>query len=286
MSPQSISAEWKRSCTPTGSVFSSSAAMRIRVKMKSFHARMKVKMEVAMIPGRASGRMTKIDRAQPAGPVHHRRLLQLDRDRLEERPQQPEREGKAERGEGQDQGEVGVLDPDLLHQDEERDHHHDGSEHVGAQDQAGDLLAPRVAVSGETVGPGGAHRHRQEDRQARHDQAVPEVGEEIGRREQSLEVLPGRRPAGMKVGGWAKTSAGGLKEVETIQRKGKAAWQHEEQRRLRSTRRTCGSRVVRQVASGFIRCPPPRGTARSRMTVQTIRMANMITARAAPRPAW
>jgi hypothetical protein len=28
----------------------------------------------------------------------------------------------------------------------------------------------------------------------------------------------------MKAGGWANTSAGGLKEVETIQKKGKAAW--------------------------------------------------------------
>jgi hypothetical protein len=28
----------------------------------------------------------------------------------------------------------------------------------------------------------------------------------------------------MKAGGWAKTSAGGLNEVEIIQKKGKAAW--------------------------------------------------------------
>ncbi len=30
--------------------------------------------------------------------------------------------------------------------------------------------------------------------------------------------------SGMNDGGWAKTSAGGLNEVETIQKKGKAAW--------------------------------------------------------------
>ena len=29
---------------------------------------------------------------------------------------------------------------------------------------------------------------------------------------------------GMNAGGWAKTSGGGLNEVETIQKKGKAAW--------------------------------------------------------------
>ena len=79
-------------------------------------------------------------RAHPAGTVDQRGLFQLQGDGLEEGPHQPEGEGQTERGESQDQGEVGVLNPHLLRQDEEGDHHHDGSEHIGAQDEPCDLL--------------------------------------------------------------------------------------------------------------------------------------------------
>lgn len=118
-------------------------------------------------------------RPHPSGPVHQRGLLQLDGDGLEERPHEPEGEGEAERRQGQHQGEVRILDSDLLHQDEEGDHHHDGGEHVGAQDQPGDLLATGVMVPGEAVGPGRADGHGQEDDQPAHGEAVPEVREEI-----------------------------------------------------------------------------------------------------------
>ena len=53
--PQSTTAMWKKSLIPMASVFRSSLPMSTSANRKSFQATMKVKIAVAMIPGRASG---------------------------------------------------------------------------------------------------------------------------------------------------------------------------------------------------------------------------------------
>jgi hypothetical protein len=55
INPQSTTAMWKNSLIPMASVFSSSLPISTRANRKSFQATMKVKMDVAMMPGSASG---------------------------------------------------------------------------------------------------------------------------------------------------------------------------------------------------------------------------------------
>ena len=66
---------------------------------------MKVKISAVTMPGMASGSVIRAERAEPAGPVDHRRLLQLDRDRREVGVEDPDRERQVEAGVDQDQRE-------------------------------------------------------------------------------------------------------------------------------------------------------------------------------------
>ncbi len=85
---------------------------------------------------------------------------------------------------------MGVLDPQLLCQDEEGDHNHNGSEHISAQDEPCNLFPASVLVAGEAIGPGSTNHHRQQNCQTRHLHTVPEIGEEVSGGEETAEVVP------------------------------------------------------------------------------------------------
>src|SRR5438876_748220 len=147
-------------------------------------------------------------------PVHQRRLLELQRNRLEERAEQPQAERQTERGVGQHQGQARVHEAELFHEDVEGDDDHDGGEHVGEQDQAGDGVAAAERVAGQAVGarstvaPATARlfsKNRTKGVSAKSRQKLSRVGWSGARR-----------------GGVAKISPDGLSEVESIQKSGNA----------------------------------------------------------------
>ena len=116
-----------------GSVFES-PLVRMTANRNSFHAPIRAKMAVVASPGAASGSRILTSAPEPRAAVGHGRLLEVDRDVLQETAHQPDDERQREAQVRHDERELGVDQPDFapdqVQRHDDRDRRHEaGHEH-------------------------------------------------------------------------------------------------------------------------------------------------------------
>lgn len=117
---------------------------------------------------------------QPIAAIDQRGIFQLRRKAGEIRPQQPGAKGNRERGVGDDQAGVGVLQAKVAQHDEERDDQADRGDDVGEEEETRHDLADPAANARERVAGEGARGHGDDHRRHREDRAVREPAHELG----------------------------------------------------------------------------------------------------------
>ena len=114
-------------------------------------------------------------RAQPGAAVHHRRLLELDRDRPDIGVEDPHREGEVEAGVDQDQrpDRVEVQQPEVEELLVDADDQRGRLQHLGGQHEDQERAAAAEPVPGRVVGRGQGDQQHQEGGAAGDLQAHP-----------------------------------------------------------------------------------------------------------------
>jgi len=97
--------------------------------------------------------------------IHQGCLLQNEGDALEEGPQEPQAEGETKGGVGHDEGKMGIGNAYLFNQHIKGNYDHNGSEHVGEENEASNLLPTIESESGQAVSPGCCNCHGEDDGQ-------------------------------------------------------------------------------------------------------------------------
>ena len=145
----------------------------------SFQAKMKTSRPAVTSPGRRQRDDDLAEGLEVAGAVDQRRLLELARDLAEERGEDVDGEREPERQRGEDEAEVGVVEPDvgpdLEHRGGDRDRREGGDREEDRQDQ--ELL--RQPQTGERVAGERAEDQGEHGDGAGDDRAVAQRHREV-----------------------------------------------------------------------------------------------------------
>ena len=166
--------------------------VRVSAAMNSFQAAMKVKISAVTRPGAASGRVTRSSTPIAAAAVHHRRLLDLGRDRGEVGVHDPDRERHVEARVHQDQSPHRVDQVEAEELLVDADDQRGRLEHLGGQHEYQESPAAPETVPGRVIGRGQRNQRDQDGRAAGHLEADPQAGGDAeARAPHAGQVRPG-----------------------------------------------------------------------------------------------
>ena len=143
----------------------------------------------------SAGEHDAAKRREPSVSIDHGRLLEIDGDLTEEAFHHPDHDRHVERGVDDDEAQLGVQQPELLRDQEDRDDDHDRRQQT--DHQQGEAHVPmhpeRQPEARKDICRLCAERQRDRHAQRRDDHRVREVGAELPAAEQAHVVAGGQR---------------------------------------------------------------------------------------------